>query len=126
MGGFLFKDKINSSDPMCNQTKDVYPVSAGTVREALKYQRSYSSHGPLVSISNAYFLVLMVINKIYNSKVNSEFKIGLSDSWSRPHFKYDIIRIVEQFVETQGMRANINFEGFYGGTNFGTRNSKFK
>lgn len=60
------------------------------------------------------------------SKVNTEFKIGSIDSWSRPHFKYDIIRIVEQFVETQGMRANINFEGFYGGTNFGTRNSKFK
>lgn len=111
---------------MCNQTKDVYPVSAGTVREALQFQRSYASHGPIVSISNMNFFFLVSIKRIsIFPKVNSEFKIGLSDSWSRPHFKYDIIRIVEQFVETQGMRANINFEGFYGGTNFGTRNSNF-
>ena len=49
---------------MCNQTRDVYPVSAADLtdtNEMVQNQRSYSAHGPLVSV----FLAILSLAYLY-------------------------------------------------------------
>ena len=54
---------------MCNQTRDVYPVSAADLtdtNEMVQNQRSYSAHGPLVSVFLFYFwLIYIFSNGLY-------------------------------------------------------------
>ena len=109
---------------MCNQTRDVYPVSAADLtdtNEMVQNQRSYSAHGPLVSafillFTNLYFLMIYI-----SIQVNTDFNIGWTDSWGKPPFRFDLAATVERFLETQSLKANINLKGFFGGTNFGFR-----